>query len=170
MQGTTLALRSRDEKCPRLDDRTSPARKRPHHRRRARSIQLKVELQKAILLLSIGKLTQHNKNKITKNAELTRTRQFSTAPTLTCIDQMQENKSDSEESNNKAEKVIDGYEGEETGKITAILTGIFDEMKDLKNGMKNNFRKGIKKTSMSLGKPVAGREKRNSLKTRRTRE
>ena len=29
-----------------------------------------------------------------------------------------------------------GYEGEETGWITAILTGIFGEMKNLKNEMK----------------------------------
>ena len=31
---------------------------------------------------------------------------------------------------------MDGSEGEEMGRITAILTGIFDEMKDLKNKMK----------------------------------
>ena len=52
------------------------------------------------------------------------------------IRQMQNNKSDSEESDIEPEKAMDGYEGEETSRITAILTGIFDEMKDLKNGMK----------------------------------
>ena len=49
---------------------------------------------------------------------------------------MQKNKSDIEDLDIEAEKVMDGYEGEEIGGITAILTGIFDEMKDLKNEMK----------------------------------
>ena len=49
---------------------------------------------------------------------------------------MQKNKSDSEESDIETEKVTDRYEGKETGWLTVILTGIFDEMKYLKNGMK----------------------------------
>ena len=42
------------------------------------------------------------------------------------IKQIQKNKSDIE-----TEKITDGCEGEEIGKITVILIGIFDEMKDL---------------------------------------
>ena len=52
------------------------------------------------------------------------------------IKKIQKNKSDSEESDIKTEKVTDRCEGGEIAKITAILTGIFDEMKDLKNEMK----------------------------------
>ena len=55
------------------------------------------------------------------------------------IKQIQKNKSDSEESDIELEKVIDEYEGEEIGRITAILTKIFDEMRDLKIEMKKNF-------------------------------
>ena len=42
---------------------------------------------------------------------------------------------------------MDGYEGEELGRITAILTGIFDEMKDLKKKMKkgNSGNKELRK-------------------------
>ena len=46
---------------------------------------------------------------------------------------MDENKSDSEKSDIETEKVAGGYEAEEKDRITAILTGIFDEMNDLKN-------------------------------------
>ena len=49
---------------------------------------------------------------------------------------MQKNKSDSEESDIETEKVTDEYEVEEIDRITVILTGIFDEMKDLKNETK----------------------------------
>ena len=55
----------------------------------------------------------------------------------TFIKQMQKNKSDSDESDSEAEGIMDdGYVREETSRITTILTGIFDEMKDLKNEMK----------------------------------
>ena len=49
---------------------------------------------------------------------------------------MQKNKSGIEESDIEAEMVKDGCEGEETDRITAILPGIFDYIKDLKNEMK----------------------------------
>ena len=52
------------------------------------------------------------------------------------IKQMQKNNSYGEEFDMEAEKVMGGFEGEKIGKITAILTGIFDEMKDLKNETK----------------------------------
>ena len=52
------------------------------------------------------------------------------------IMQMQKNKSGSEESDIETERVTDRCEGEEIGRITAILTGIFDEMKDLENEMR----------------------------------
>ena len=49
--------------------------------------------------------------------------------------QMKKNKSDGEESDIGAEKE------EEMDRITAILIGIFDETKDLKNEMKDGDRK-----------------------------
>ena len=49
---------------------------------------------------------------------------------------MQKNKSDSEELDIEPEKVTEGYEREEMVRITTISTGIFDEMKYLKNEMK----------------------------------
>ena len=49
---------------------------------------------------------------------------------------MQKNKSDNEKSDSEAENVMDGDDGEETGRITAILKGILDEMKYLKNELK----------------------------------
>jgi len=84
--------------------------------------------------------------------------------------QMQKNKSGSEESDIETEKVTDGYEGEEIGRITAILIGIFDEMKDLNNDMKK-----ITSENRELRKLVGAwenlwRDERHSLKIRRTRE
>ena len=58
---------------------------------------------------------------------------------------MLKNKSDSEES----EKVMGGYGREEMGRIKAILTRIFDEMKDLKNEMKQ-----ISSENRELRKPM----------------
>ena len=49
------------------------------------------------------------------------------------IKQMQKNKSDSNESDTETEMIIDGNEGTEIVKIIAILTRIFDELKDLMN-------------------------------------
>lgn len=48
---------------------------------------------------------------------------------------MQKNISHSDELDTNAEKVLDRYESVEIRKITAILTGIFDEIIDLKNDM-----------------------------------
>ena len=49
---------------------------------------------------------------------------------------MQKYKSDNEESDTEAEKVIDEYGGKDMGRIAAILREIFDGMTDLKNEMK----------------------------------
>ena len=58
------------------------------------------------------------------------------------------------------------------GRITAILTGIFEEMKDVKNEMKKITleNRELRKIVGVWEKSVVGWEKRNSLKIRRTRE
>ena len=50
---------------------------------------------------------------------------------------------------------MDGYEGEGIGRITAILTGTFDEVKDFKNKMKK-----ITSENVELRKLVAAGGKR----------
>ena len=67
---------------------------------------------------------------------------------------------------------MDEYEGEETGRITLILTGIFEEKKDLNDEMKKitSENRETQKINTSLGKSMLRREKKNTLKIRRTRE
>ena len=69
---------------------------------------------------------------------------------------MQKIISDSKESDIEAEKVTDGYEAEEIGRITAILTVIFEQIKGLKNDMKK-----ITTENRELRKLVGPWEKRN---------
>ena len=58
------------------------------------------------------------------------------------IEQMQKNKSDSEESDIEAEEVTDGFEGEEMGRITGIFNrNIWWHERFKEWNEKDNFRK-----------------------------